>query len=166
VSQAQLDILYAVNRVQAKALIAARRKRDEARAELAFAALVVEEARRNEVRAESDRDALRAAIEKHNADLKKYGDQQEHVWLIPLPPAAEAPGDGHASDCATHNAPALPVGPCDCGAAPEAGPKPAGRCEICGEQMPRGEEMFKFHGYSGSCPRDVEQQSIAPEVKS
>lgn len=24
----------------------------------------------------------------------------------------------HASDCALHNAPALPVGPCDCGAAP------------------------------------------------
>lgn len=23
---------------------------------------------------------------------------------------------GHASDCAVHNAPALPVGPCDCGA--------------------------------------------------
>lgn len=23
---------------------------------------------------------------------------------------------GHASDCATNNAPALPVGPCDCGA--------------------------------------------------
>lgn len=25
----------------------------------------------------------------------------------------------HASDCAVHNAPALPVGPCDCGAVPE-----------------------------------------------
>jgi hypothetical protein len=24
----------------------------------------------------------------------------------------------HASDCAVHNAPALPVGPCDCGAVP------------------------------------------------
>lgn len=24
-------------------------------------------------------------------------------------------GDGHASDCSVHNAPALPVGPCDCG---------------------------------------------------
>lgn len=23
---------------------------------------------------------------------------------------------GHASDCAVHNAPAIPVGPCDCGA--------------------------------------------------
>ena len=23
----------------------------------------------------------------------------------------------HASDCAVHNAPALPTGPCDCGAA-------------------------------------------------
>lgn len=42
----------------------------------------------------------------------------------PRPPLAspvegEAVGkwDGHASDCATHNAPAMPNGPCDCGLA-------------------------------------------------
>jgi len=27
------------------------------------------------------------------------------------------------------------------------------RCEICGEPMPPGEEMFKYHGYSGNCPK-------------
>ncbi|MER8560123.1 NADAR family protein [Mesorhizobium sp. M0578] len=27
------------------------------------------------------------------------------------------------------------------------------KCELCGEPMPAGEEMFKFHGYSGNCPR-------------
>lgn len=27
------------------------------------------------------------------------------------------------------------------------------KCEICGEPMPEGEEMFKFHGYSGNCPK-------------
>lgn len=27
-----------------------------------------------------------------------------------------------------------------------------GYCEICGEKMPEGEEMFRFHGYSGNCP--------------
>lgn len=26
-------------------------------------------------------------------------------------------------------------------------------CAICGEPMPEGEAMFKFHGYSGPCPR-------------
>lgn len=26
-------------------------------------------------------------------------------------------------------------------------------CEICGEPMPPGEEMFKFHGYSCDCPK-------------
>lgn len=26
------------------------------------------------------------------------------------------------------------------------------KCELCGEPMPPGEEMFKFHGYSGGCP--------------
>ena len=25
-------------------------------------------------------------------------------------------------------------------------------CELCGHPMPKGEEMFKFHGYSGPCP--------------
>lgn len=27
------------------------------------------------------------------------------------------------------------------------------KCELCGEPMPAGEEMFKFHGYSGPCPK-------------
>lgn len=27
------------------------------------------------------------------------------------------------------------------------------KCELCGEAMPPGEEMFKFHGYSGPCPK-------------
>lgn len=26
------------------------------------------------------------------------------------------------------------------------------RCTICGEPMPDGEQMFKYHGYSGPCP--------------
>lgn len=26
-------------------------------------------------------------------------------------------------------------------------------CEFCGEPMPQGEEMFKYHGYSGPCPK-------------
>lgn len=25
-------------------------------------------------------------------------------------------------------------------------------CALCGEPMPQGEEMFKYHGYSGPCP--------------
>lgn len=26
-------------------------------------------------------------------------------------------------------------------------------CELCGEPMPKGEEMFKYHGYSCDCPK-------------
>lgn len=26
-------------------------------------------------------------------------------------------------------------------------------CELCGEPMPDGEQMFKLHGYSGPCPK-------------
>lgn len=27
------------------------------------------------------------------------------------------------------------------------------KCGICGEPMPEGEQMFKYHGYSGNCPK-------------
>lgn len=27
------------------------------------------------------------------------------------------------------------------------------RCALCGEPMPAGEEMFKYHGLSGHCPK-------------
>jgi hypothetical protein len=27
------------------------------------------------------------------------------------------------------------------------------KCSLCGEPMPPGEQMFKFHGYSGPCPK-------------
>ena len=36
-------------------------------------------------------------------------------------------------------------------------PVEPGYCELCGEKMPPGEEMFKFHGYSGPCPRDSKE---------
>jgi hypothetical protein len=35
------------------------------------------------------------------------------------------------------------------------------RCEICGEPMPKGEEMFKYHGYSGPCPKDERNDYVA-----
>lgn len=31
-------------------------------------------------------------------------------------------------------------------------------CELCGCPMPPGEEMFKFHGYSGPCPTKAQPQ--------
>jgi hypothetical protein len=39
--------------------------------------------------------------------------------------------------------------------APEPGPPPAevASCELCGEPMPPGEEMFRYHGSSGDCPK-------------
>jgi hypothetical protein len=27
------------------------------------------------------------------------------------------------------------------------------KCELCGEPMPAGEEIFNYHGYSGPCPK-------------
>ena len=38
------------------------------------------------------------------------------------------------------------------------------KCELCGEPMPPGEEMFNYHGYSGGCPSPpIEQKSPTPE---
>ena len=30
-------------------------------------------------------------------------------------------------------------------------------CELCGEPLPAGEEMFKYHGFSGNCPKPPKQ---------
>ena len=38
------------------------------------------------------------------------------------------------------------------------------KCELCGEPMPAGEEMFKFHGYSGDCPKQPLPHAIEREV--
>ena len=38
---------------------------------------------------------------------------------------------------------------------------PVGTCELCGEPMPKGEEMFKYHGYSGPCPSPRPERSEA-----
>lgn len=37
------------------------------------------------------------------------------------------------------------------------------KCAICGEPMPTGEEMFKFHGYSGDCPKPPIQKQPAKQ---
>ena len=39
------------------------------------------------------------------------------------------------------------------------------RCTICGELMPDGEEMFKFHGYSGPCPKPPLQRQKSTSLK-
>lgn len=37
------------------------------------------------------------------------------------------------------------------------------RCDICGEPMPEGEQMFKFHGFSGPCPRAQQKTEVVAE---
>lgn len=41
------------------------------------------------------------------------------------------------------------------------------KCEICGESMPQDETMFKFHGYSGPCPKPpiYQQRVLLEEAK-
>ena len=34
------------------------------------------------------------------------------------------------------------------------------KCELCGEPMPVGEEMFKYHGHSGPCPAKVKTREL------
>lgn len=43
------------------------------------------------------------------------------------------------------------------------------KCQLCGEPMPPGEEMFNYHGYSGPCPKPLlpsrVEHAIAVSVK-
>jgi hypothetical protein len=53
----------------------------------------------------------------------------------------------------------------DCGAYGYHGEPPAkvdtppGICGLCGQPMPPGEEMFRYHGYSGPCPETQKDTS-------
>lgn len=37
-------------------------------------------------------------------------------------------------------------------------------CELCGEPIPAGEEMFRYHGYSGPCPKPPLPKDTQPRV--
>lgn len=40
-------------------------------------------------------------------------------------------------------------------------------CQLCGEPMPTGEEVFNYHGFSGPCPKPplpVKQQATREEL--
>lgn len=38
-------------------------------------------------------------------------------------------------------------------------------CDICGDPMPENEQMFKFHGFSGPCPRPPKNKINKNEIK-
>lgn len=44
----------------------------------------------------------------------------------------------------------------------EAKEEEISKCKLCGEPMPRGEEMFYYHGYSGACPKPPLKEAPAP----
>lgn len=58
----------------------------------------------------------------------------------------------HASDCAIHNAPALPVGPCDCGAS--APSSPMHQCPVCARRVAIPCETLAI---ATSCPLSSQQ---------
>ncbi len=37
-------------------------------------------------------------------------------------------------------------------------------CELCGDPMPAGEEVFKFHGFSGPCPKPPMDKGPSPAM--
>lgn len=39
------------------------------------------------------------------------------------------------------------------------------KCELCGEPMPEGEEMFVYHGYSGPCPKPPLPDTSAEKIR-
>ena len=38
-------------------------------------------------------------------------------------------------------------------------------CELCGNPMPPGEEMFKFHGHSGPCPLTSTPEALSRQAE-
>lgn len=70
---------------------------------------------RDEVRADA-RAAIEAMREPTDEMMAAVGKTslQGRIWHLMI---AAALYTGHASDCAVHNEPAFPAGPCDCGAA-------------------------------------------------
>jgi hypothetical protein len=38
-------------------------------------------------------------------------------------------------------------------------------CQVCGEPMPEGEEMFNYHGHSGPCPKPPLPTSAPPKAE-
>jgi hypothetical protein len=74
---------------------------------------------------------------------------------VPKPVAVAEEGAngccGHASDCAVHNAPALPVGACDCGAETAAEPAECGECghAISAHDPTYGCDVERGDGYAG-----------------
>lgn len=38
------------------------------------------------------------------------------------------------------------------------------KCALCGEPMPEGEEMFKYHGFSGPCPKPARLTGTEPSL--
>lgn len=41
----------------------------------------------------------------------------------------------------------------NCNRTPDKPVEEKGICMLCGKPLPKGEEMFKYHGYSGDCPK-------------
>ena len=39
-------------------------------------------------------------------------------------------------------------------------------CKLCGEPMPEGEEMFKYHGFSGPCPKPPKPDTSRDTLKN
>jgi hypothetical protein len=69
---------------------------------------------------EDEVSALRCLLADEGYQVGTYvGQRIIPLFSRPSDNAARAgEGEGHASDCAVHNAPALPVGPCNCGRKP------------------------------------------------
>lgn len=39
-------------------------------------------------------------------------------------------------------------------------------CQLCGEPLPKGEEMFKLHGYSCDCPKSPLPKQSEPDINT
>jgi hypothetical protein len=109
-----------------------------------------------------------------------YWDLMDEDIIAILPPEPERPkdetvADGHASDCATHNEPAYPNGPCDCGVAPSPASLDALKAAdidrdgvTTADQVSFAESLRGFAAYmrSGFDPSAVEIEMVAKKFEA
>lgn len=104
-------------------------------------------------------EAAPETAESPSAVNKSTGDAESTAPAAPdTAPAPDAPGASEGSAAA----PAAPAEATETETATTA----AATCELCGEPMPPGEEMFKYHGYSGPCPKPPKPVSPGGETSS
>lgn len=110
-----------------------------------------------------DRFAVSEAATKLRAAIEEAEKQEPEHCMCP----ACINGNLHASDCAVHNAPALPIGECDCGLLNPAAPTvPEGMMLVKRSDLAAACGMAGWNAYDRRCYLLLEKMLAAPNTEN